>query len=355
MVRTPSLPASPPPAHTTITPTHVGLNSFDMMRAEGYASTLLSRTSPGHTVSREGVGETPTGRVAFALPIASDGAFVEMLHAPLGCVAPVPEGMDSALAAALPYPALTAHAAVHEVLRVGQGDAVFIAGISGPVGVLAAQLALAAGADVVHGLCSGSSAQDLAGMGILDQDRVVVYAYDDQDAARAALQAAQGADVILNASGVNEEVYTGALAKGNGVRARHGNLNRAYATLNGPLVRFTDELGLVAGGALGALDLLRAKASARAAGFSYDWVLYHPSGNVLSSLLRSVADGHLSPLPPKLFSIDGSSPIGGDEHDEGDGPTAGERAMLDAVVDAWTSFPSVKASKPVLHIQSWPI
>lgn len=86
-------------------------------------------------------------------------------------VAPIPDGVSFADAAALPVAAVTALQALRDHGRVGPGDKVLINGASGGVGTFAVQLAKTMGAEV-HGVCSTRNVDLVRSLGA---DRVFDY------------------------------------------------------------------------------------------------------------------------------------------------------------------------------------
>ncbi|KNC47962.1 zinc binding dehydrogenase [Thecamonas trahens ATCC 50062] len=379
LVRTPR-PPTPPASALALRPLVVGLNAFDARRLDGYAGNLLavarsarSLSAPGlasgdasasahaHVPGREGVAlaapspsslsspaAAPAQRLAFALPVAWPGALAEDIVVPVACAAPVPSSVDTLTAAALPYAGLTALAAVDEVTRVGAGDAVVVAGASGPVGVLAVQLAQLRGSDSVVAVASRASLDAVAPL----LGDVTLLAYDEPSDAAAIDDAIAASHVTINAAAADEDRYLAAMGRGSSAQLppRASGRARAYATLNGPLPRLTDEGGVAIGGALAAFDLAASKLAARAAGFDYDWVLFHPSGPGLASLLDSVATGQLTPLPhttDSLFtfgpfeSIPDASPT-----ESPPSASSAERAALDAVVAAFRTLDASTGSGP---------
>jgi NADPH:quinone reductase-like Zn-dependent oxidoreductase len=79
---------------------------------------------------------------------ARDGTWATHLVAPDAAVAPLPDGVDDALACCAFSPLATAWAAVHDVAAVRPGQRVLVTGASGAVGGVAVQLAAEAGAEV---------------------------------------------------------------------------------------------------------------------------------------------------------------------------------------------------------------
>ncbi|MFC9686426.1 zinc-binding alcohol dehydrogenase family protein, partial [Streptomyces sp. NPDC056948] len=88
----------------------------------------------------------PGQRVAYHGDIRERGGFAEYSLADATVLAPVPDGLEPATAAALPSAGLTAYQAVVRRLGVGKGDTVLITGGAGGVGGVAGQHAPQSGA-----------------------------------------------------------------------------------------------------------------------------------------------------------------------------------------------------------------
>jgi NADPH:quinone reductase len=103
----------------------------------------------GDGVSGYAVGDEVFGFLLHANPNVGDGSWAEyVVVTEDASIAPVPEGVDLAIAGATPLAAITAVTAV-DALDLSEGDVVLIAGATGGVGSFAAQLAAKAGATVV--------------------------------------------------------------------------------------------------------------------------------------------------------------------------------------------------------------
>ncbi|GAA0481428.1 NADPH:quinone reductase [Paractinoplanes deccanensis] len=83
------------------------------------------------------------------LPAETDGAMAQLAVVPADGLAPAPQSIALADAAALPVAGLTAWQAVHEQLRVEPGQRILVNGAGGAVGRLAVQFAKLAGATVI--------------------------------------------------------------------------------------------------------------------------------------------------------------------------------------------------------------
>ena len=84
-----------------------------------------------------------------ANPTAHDGAWAELITVTEELsIAPVPDGVDLAVAGAAPLAGITAITAI-DALELSEGDVLLVAGATGGVGSLAVQLAARAGARVL--------------------------------------------------------------------------------------------------------------------------------------------------------------------------------------------------------------
>jgi NADPH:quinone reductase-like Zn-dependent oxidoreductase len=98
----------------------------------------------GSQVTDVEVGDNVFGLIAFD----REGAAADFVAVPATDLAPKPQTLSHALAAALPLAGLTALQAVVDHAAVQPGEAVLVQGGTGAVGILAVQLAAMIGADV---------------------------------------------------------------------------------------------------------------------------------------------------------------------------------------------------------------
>jgi len=121
----------------------------------------------GANVTRFGVGDEVYG--------TCDGAFAEYATARIATLAAKPAGLTFEQAAAIPTSACTALQALRDAGRITAGQRVLIIGASGGVGLFAAQIAKAFGAEVT-GVCSGAKAELVRSVGA---DHVIDYTDTD--------------------------------------------------------------------------------------------------------------------------------------------------------------------------------
>jgi NADPH2:quinone reductase len=103
----------------------------------------------GGAVSIYRAGDHVFGFVLHANPTAHDGAWAELISVTEELsIAPVPDGVELAIAGAAPLAGITAITLV-DALELSQGDVLLVAGATGGVGSLAVQLAARAGARIL--------------------------------------------------------------------------------------------------------------------------------------------------------------------------------------------------------------
>lgn len=113
------------------------------------------RPDPPYIPGREGVGrivgphEDAGRRVYFRYGRRAGGSLAELATSARGEMAPVPDGIDAGLAAAIGVPGTAAWLALTERGGLAAGERVAVLGATGAVGRLAVQLAAAHGAEVV--------------------------------------------------------------------------------------------------------------------------------------------------------------------------------------------------------------
>ena len=132
------------------------------------------------TVIEEAEGFHAGQRVVGMVPLYADrqGTYAEVVSADPGWLAPLPDGVDLAVAATIPLNALTASQAI-DLLGVHSGQRLLVTGASGAVGGYAVQLAARAGIDVVavasagdEDYVAGLGAKEVIGRADLDRQRV---------------------------------------------------------------------------------------------------------------------------------------------------------------------------------------
>jgi NADPH:quinone reductase-like Zn-dependent oxidoreductase len=180
----------------------VPLENFDKLTAAGkhYASKHMFPYFPA-VVGHIGVGELHDGTlVAFGGGKPRYGAMAEQTVVPKeyrAYMTPLPEGVDSMLAAALPAPALTSLLPLKYGLNSRPGETVLINGATGVSGKLAVQVAMLLGAGKVT--ATGRDDLGLSAVLKLGADAVIDTRKSDEEVKEAFLsEAGEGYDVVLD-------------------------------------------------------------------------------------------------------------------------------------------------------------
>jgi NADPH:quinone reductase len=126
---------------------HIGVEyDYPVTLGRDYAG-VVEQT--GAAVTGYQPGDRVFGFLLHANPKAHDGAWTELITVTEELsIAPLPEGVDLAVAGAAPLAGITAMMAV-DALALSEGDVVLVAGATGGVGSLTVQLAARAGARVI--------------------------------------------------------------------------------------------------------------------------------------------------------------------------------------------------------------
>lgn len=160
------VPTPSPNRHETVVDIRfAGVNPLDVRICRGVMDRGLTLPFVPGT---EGSGITD-GRPALVygsgVGTARDGTFRSTAMVPENAVHYLPEGFDLVQGAVLGTAAVTAWSIVNSVAEVDENDSVLILGAAGGVGVVAVQLAIAAGADVWAQTSQAAKAERLEAMG----------------------------------------------------------------------------------------------------------------------------------------------------------------------------------------------
>jgi len=194
-------PPEPGPGQVRVAVEHAGVNFIDVYRRSGlYPQELpaIPGSEGAGTVDAvgEGVDSIPVGsRVAF---VDATGSYAERVLVDAERALPVPEGLSSEVAAALPLQGMTAHYLVHAVATLRPGDSVLIHAVAGGVGLLATQLARQVGA-TVYGTCSTPA--KAAAARTVGCDFPILYTEVDFAEEILELTGGKGVDVVLDSVG----------------------------------------------------------------------------------------------------------------------------------------------------------
>lgn len=228
---------APPAGHARVRVLAAGVGATDVVARRGdYVLQRRTPFSPGYDLVGEvidvGPGTPPDDVAAWLAPgarvaacLTHMGAHREVVTLPVEALVPVPAGLDTVAAAAVPLDYLTAGSLLRRHARVRPGDAVVVLGATGGVGDAVLQLGALGGLRMV-GTASARSIGLLAGRpGVVPVDR-------DRDDLAAAVRsvAPQGARAVLDPLvGPGLRARLGLLAPGGtlvgyAIAVRHGHL-----------------------------------------------------------------------------------------------------------------------------------
>ena len=180
----------------------IGINFADTLFRQGqYAQTPQLPDTPGLEAAGviEKVGEGVNG-LSVGMRVAAIGAkaYSEYMVARASQVIPIPDHVSFDEGAAFPIQVLTAWHILHSSHHTGPGQTVVVHSAAGGVGIVAVQIAKAAGARVIGTVSSASKAALAKEYGA---DEVVNYATQDFSAEVMRITDNRGADLILDAVG----------------------------------------------------------------------------------------------------------------------------------------------------------
>jgi putative PIG3 family NAD(P)H quinone oxidoreductase len=180
-----------------------GVNRPDVFQRRGrYAPPPGASDIPGLEVSGviEALGPDVAGWRAGAAVCAlvTGGGYAEYCVAPAPQCQPVPRGMDTVTAAAIPETFFTVWTNVFERGRLAQGESLLVHGGSSGIGTTAIQLAKARGSRV---FATAGSAEKCAACERLGAERAINYRDADFVAVVRELTGGRGVDVVLDMVG----------------------------------------------------------------------------------------------------------------------------------------------------------
>lgn len=157
----------------------------------------------------EEVGPGTTGvevgqRVACAMV---KGTYAEYMVVPAWKLVPVPDAVESRVAAAVMVQGMTAHFLSHDAYPIAEGDTVLVHAAAGGVGLLLTQLAKMRGATVI-GTCSTEEKEQLAREAGADH----VIRYTDQDFREETMSLTDGRGVAAVYDSVGRTTFERSLA-----------------------------------------------------------------------------------------------------------------------------------------------
>ena len=188
---------------------HAGVNFIDT-----YHRTGLYKTTPPVPIGLEGAGTIvacgpgvglETGRrVAWT---GIPGSYASHLVAPADRMVPIPDGLESAQAAALMLQGMTAQYLTRTTYPLAEGDTCLVHAAAGGVGLLLCQLARLAGARVIGTVSTDEKAAAARAAGA---DEIIRYDQTDFAAEVQRLTGGKGLEVVYD--GVGATTWQGSLA-----------------------------------------------------------------------------------------------------------------------------------------------
>jgi NADPH2:quinone reductase len=213
VMRLDTLPApAPGPGEAVVRLDTSGVNFFDIRQRTGDYPVQLPVT-----LGNEGAGVIEAlgpdagdngmrvgQRVAYQM---YQGSYATHALVPVDVLVPLPDAIDTRLAAAVLMQGLTAHALACSAYPVRTGETVVVHAAAGGLGGLLTQIATARGARVIGTVSRSAKAARARDAGA--QDVIVSTEEDFPDAVRR-LTAGRGADVVFDS--VGKETFPGSLA-----------------------------------------------------------------------------------------------------------------------------------------------
>ncbi len=148
-----------------------GVNPADLQLRSGLLAKFLPVSFPhipGYDLAGvidklgEGVTDLAVGMRVCGITSRDQGAYAEYVLAPVGSVAPIPDELDFATAAALPTPALTGVQLIEGLIRPKSGQLVLVTGAVGGVGRFSVYAARRLGARVIGAVRARQADEALA-------------------------------------------------------------------------------------------------------------------------------------------------------------------------------------------------
>ncbi|KAG8281610.1 Reticulon-4-interacting protein 1, mitochondrial [Homalodisca vitripennis] len=263
---------------------------FPLILGRDFAGEVVAK---GNSVS----SELMVGDVVFGVtPPHRPGCHAQYVVAHKDWIHRKPANLNVAEASCLLYAGLTAWSALQitgELLVLPpKGRRVLVLGGSGGVGTLAVQMLKAWGADVTT-TCSTDAIPLVQSLGVQS-----VFDYT-QPGVMEALGAGGKYDIILDAAGLPETGIPAYLTL-----LKEWRLAK-YITLRSPMLRNTDQLGLVGGMLRNAADLVLPNLTTGALlrGASLRWGYFAPINAGVREISRLAESGQLTPIIDKSMNI----------------------------------------------------
>lgn len=279
-----------------------GRNIIDVLRSVQhfpYSSDrfplILGRDFSGEVVAvGQGVKHFQAGDEVWGATMAGhQGSHAEYIAASSNIISKKPKTLSHLESAAIPYAGLTAWAAIRTVGNVSRQTAsnkrCLILGGSGGIGTFAIQLLKAWNASVTT-TCSSDAVELLSSLGA---DYVVDYTSPDFE--QQLLQSPRF-DFILDCVGTQKRPLATELL-------RKGRL-ATCVTVVSPVLKNTDDLGLLPGLATSALQALQITVKELMEARSVRWAFFCPNANALEEISGLVELGKIVPVIQDTFPFE---------------------------------------------------
>uniref|UniRef100_G3MKU1 Enoyl reductase (ER) domain-containing protein n=1 Tax=Amblyomma maculatum TaxID=34609 RepID=G3MKU1_AMBMU len=278
-----------------------GKNVIDVLRTLQYFPNnkerfpmVLGRDFSGEVVGvGHGVKHIQVGDEVWGATLAGrQGSHAEYIAVPASIISKKPKTKDHLQCAALPYAGLTAWAGIRTVGNLSRyttrSKRCLVLGASGGVGTFAVQL-LKAWNGIVTATCSTGAAELVSKLGA---DNVIDYMAPDYEA-----QLLQGPryDFILDCVGAHQGMSP--------TKLLHRGRLSTYVTVVSPVLRNTDDLGLVSGTALSAFQALQLTAKELLDGRSARWAFFCTNADALKDMAELVDLGKITPVVSSPFAF----------------------------------------------------
>jgi NADPH2:quinone reductase len=189
--------------HVLVKVDAAGVNFIDIYHRTGLYK-LPTPFTPGLEMAGtvEAVGDGVSGvqsgqRVASA---GSLGSYAEYVLAPASQLVPVPEGVDSKLAAASMLQGMTAHYLLHSTYPLKSGETCLVHAAAGGTGLILTQIAAMIGARVIGTTSTAEKAEAARKAGAAE---VILYTESDFESEVKRLTGGKGVDVVYDSVGKN--------------------------------------------------------------------------------------------------------------------------------------------------------
>ena len=199
----------PGPGEAVVRLEAIGLNFIEVYHRTGLYRSALPFTPGGEgagrvvAVGQDVSGIKPGDRVAST---SLRGSYAELAWAPIDKLVPVPDEVETSVAAAVLLQGLTAHYLVTSTYPLAQGSWCLIHAAAGGVGLLLCQMAKARGARVIGTVSTEEKAALATQAGA---DHVVLYTRQDFVSEARRLTGGQGVAVVYDS--VGESTFEGSL------------------------------------------------------------------------------------------------------------------------------------------------